>query len=154
MNIELIKLTIKDCEKIHKMQQLGFVALLEKYRDYETSPGAESLERIKQRFAYDVLDHYFIRLDNEDIGYIRIRCFEDNACHLSQMFILPEFQNKGYAQQAIAKAESFYPNAQKWTLDTIKQESKLCHLYEKMGYKLTGTEKNIKPGMDLVDYEK
>jgi Acetyltransferase (GNAT) family. len=154
MNIELIKLKIEDCDKIHKMQQIGFAALLEKYQDYDTSPGAESFERIKQRFMYNTIDHYFIRLGDEDIGYIRIRYLEDNAYRLSQMFILPEFQNRGYAQQAIAKAESFYPQAQKWILDTIKQEPKLCHLYEKMGYKRTGTENNIKPGMDLVDYEK
>ncbi len=70
------------------------------------------------------------------------------------MFILPEFQRKGYAQKAIKQAESYYHEAKKWVLDTIKQEDVLCHLYEKMGYTLTGIERNIKPGMDLVNYAK
>jgi hypothetical protein len=39
-----------------------------------------------------------------------------------------------------------------WELDTIKQEGKLCHLYEKMGYKQTGREETIKEGMTLVFY--
>ncbi|WP_058302964.1 GNAT family N-acetyltransferase [Gorillibacterium timonense] len=99
-------------------------------------------------------DQYLIALDCENIGYIRIQRLDEITYRLSQMFILPKFQNKGYAQLAIQYAEILYPEAEKWVLDTIKQETKLCHLYEKMGYKLTGIEHNIKSGMDLVDYAK
>jgi hypothetical protein len=70
------------------------------------------------------------------------------------MFILPVFQGNSYAQAAIKQAERLYPETTKWVLDTIKQEKKLCHLYEKMGYKLTGVEENIKLGMDIVYYAK
>lgn len=42
----------------------------------------------------------------------------------------------------------------KWTLDTIAQEAKLCYLYEKLGYRRTGKQETIKPGMDIVFYEK
>ena len=158
------KANIIDSEKIHKMQIAGFKDLLEKYTDYDTNPGAETLERIKSRFAFDTIDHYFISLHGrnsfgvpergEDIGCIRIQRLDENVHKLSQMFILPEFQGKGYAQNAIYQAELLYPKAKKWILDIIKQEPKLRYLYEKMGYILTGVEKNIKHGMDLVDYEK
>ncbi len=50
--------------------------------------------------------------------------------------------------------ESIYTDAEHWELDTIKQEEKLCHLYEKMGYKRTGREVELQPGMTLIDYEK
>ncbi len=154
MDVILTEAFVQDCEHIREMQILGFKALLEKYEDYETNPGAESLEKIEWRFSFPNVKHYFIRLQYTDVGYIRIQKLNENTCRLSQMFILPEYQGKKYAQQAIAIAEKLYPEAKKWELDTIKQEQKLCYLYEKMGYKLTGQEKNIKDGMDLVSYEK
>ena len=45
-------------------------------------------------------------------------------------------------------------NGEKWELDTILQEKKLCYLYEKMGYQKTGKTEKIKDGMDLVYYAK
>ena len=136
------------------MQLIGFKALLNKYQDYETSPGAETLERMRDRFQYSQIDHYFIQLRGENIGYIRINRLDKSTCRLSQIFILPDYQEKGYAQQAIKQVETLNPQAKSWVLDTIKQERKLCYLYEKMGYKLIGIEKNVKDGMDLVDYAK
>ena len=154
MEIQLKAATIDDCEKIHSMQMVGFKALLDKYQDFETSPGAETLEHIKMRFEYPQIDHYFINLNDENIGYIRINRLDTNTCRLSQMFVLPDYQGNGYAQQAIKQVEALNPLVNNWLLDTIKQEQKLCYLYEKMGYKQTGTETSIRDGMDLVDYAK
>ena len=70
------------------------------------------------------------------------------------MCILPDHQGKGYAQQVVKKVEALYTQTKRWELDTIKQETKLCYLYGKMGYKLTGRQTHIKDGMDLVDYVK
>jgi len=154
MNITLQKATIHDTEEIHKMQILAFKPLLEKYQDHETSPGAETAERVRARLAHPQMFSYLIRLGAENIGHIRIGALGENAYYLSQMFLLPEHQGNGYAQQAIRQVEALYPDAKSWTLDTIKQEAKLRHLYEKMGYRLTGEEKNIKDGMDLVYYKK
>lgn len=153
MTIQLTKATVSDSETIHKMQLESFAPLLEKYRDYDTNPGAEPLERVKQRFSFNA-DQYFVTLGGKKIGYFRVQQPDDATCRLSAMFILPACQGSGYAQAAIKQAEALYPNAAKWTLDTIKQEPKLRHLYEKLGYKLTGEEKNIKPGMDIVHYAK
>lgn len=50
--------------------------------------------------------------------------------------------------------ELLYPEAKHWELDKIKQETKLCHLYEKMGYKKTGKELSIKDKITLVFYKK
>lgn len=154
MSVQLSKANMDDSKQIHEMQEIGFKALLEKYNDIDTNPGAETLERVQKRFSLDFVDQYFISLQDKNIGYIRIQRLDDCAFRLSQMFILPDYQGKGYAQEAIQQAELLYPEAKKWVLDTIKQEPKLRHLYEKMGYKLTGVEKNIQSGMDLVDYAK
>ncbi len=70
------------------------------------------------------------------------------------MFIHPDYQNKSLGQEAVQKLESLYPHVSVWTLDTIVQEAKLCHFYEKLGYKDTGKKEQIKEGMDLRFYRK
>ena len=58
------------------------------------------------------------------------------------------------AQETLYEIEKIYPQTVHWTLDTIKEEAKLCHLYEKMGYRTTGQEECIQQNMTIVFYEK
>lgn len=153
MNISLKKATVSDCEVLYDLQIKSFKNLLDKYQDYDTNPGAEKLERTIKRINEINSDYYFIQLSEENIGAIRIINLND-LCKLKQIYILPIYQGKGYAQQAIAIAEFLYPDAKNWELDTIKEETKLCYLYEKMGYMKTGKEQHIKEGMTLVFYRK
>ena len=154
MNLLLDKAKTTDCKSIYKMQISGFKALLDKYQDFETNPGAETFDYIKERFNDPFTDYYIIKLKNQDVGYIRIVRLNEETCVLSQIVILPEYQNNGYAQLAIRNVETLYPYAKHWVLDTIKQEQKLCCLYEKMGYKQTLNMEHIKDGMDIIYYAK
>ena len=151
--ISLKKAAQEDLKEIHRIQVASFQALLDKYQDHRTNPGAESYQRILERFQEETTDYYLIRLDEQNIGMIRI-CDFGSVCRISPIGILPEFQGHGYAQQAMVLAETLYPNAEKWILDTIRQEKKLCYLYEKLGYVPTGNQETIQPGMDIVFYEK
>ena len=150
MRLSLSKATILDCAEIHNLQITSFRQLQEKYQN---GPGAEKPERTMQKMQESFTDYYFICLYGKHIGGLRI-CHFANLCKLKQIFILPEYQEHGYAQEAIALVESLYPKTQKWELDTIEQEDKLCYLYEKMGYKKTGKTQKIKDGMDIVYYAK
>lgn len=154
MNISLKKALLSDCTQIHKMQVSAFTQLLEKYQDYDTNPASEPLERIEYKFNQDSTDYLFIMADDVKIGVVRIVKLSEEIHRISPIFILPEFQNKGYAQMAMAEIESVYSDAREWHLDTIKQEIKLCHLYEKCGYVATGKEEDIKDGMTIVYYQK
>ena len=154
MQIQLKKASIKDCSRIYRMQVASFLALLEKYHDMETNPAAEPLSRTEERMQLPFTDYYLILLDNAEIGGIRIVRRSDDVCRVSVIFILPEYQGFGYAQKAMLCAEALYPNAIVWQLDTILQEKKLCHLYEKLGYMRTGEFRTIQPGMDIIYYEK
>jgi len=154
MKIKLIKATDADCIELHSLQVAAFADMLSKYKDYETNPGAEQVDKIIERMKHDDTDYYLVSLNNVNIGGIRIVRKDGDICRISRMFILPQYQNKGYAQAVIRDVEALYPNAKKWELDTIKQEEKLCRLYEKMGYKKTGTERELQPEMTLVDYTK
>ena len=153
MSISLKKAKVSDSEYLYELQIKSFKPLLDKYQDYDTNPGAEKLERTINRLKEANSDYYFIQLDNENIGAIRI-INKGDLCKLKQIYILPAYQGNGYAQQALLIAESLYTAISYWELDTIKQETKLCYLYEKMGYRQTGKEEDIKAGMTLVSYRK
>lgn len=153
MSITLKLATKADCNTILKIQVKAFSQLLLKYQDYSSSPATESLDKILQRFEQPFTDYHLIMLDDEAIGMLRV-CDFGEKCRLSPICILEEHHGKGYAQEAIRQMEQFYPKAQKWELDTIAQEEKLCYLYEKMGYLKTERTERLKDGMDLVFYEK
>lgn len=153
MEIILKRACISDAEQLYKLQIKSFKPLLDKYQDYETNPGAEKIERTIGRLKEHNSFYYFIQIGNDNIGAVRILDFGD-LCILKQIYILPKYQGNGYAQKAILMIESLHNNATTWELDTIKQEAKLCYLYEKMGYRRTGKEEKIKDGMDIVFYKK
>lgn len=142
-----------DCDDLCWIQVCAFQPLLEKYQDYDTSPAVETVDHIIQWLEQEFTDYYLIQSDNLTVGMMRVCDFGD-TCRVSPICILPEHQGRGCAQQAMVLAESLYPNAQKWTLDTIVQEERLCYFYEKLGYRRTGKQEHIKDGMDLVYYEK
>ena len=145
---------MSDCKQIHEMQIKSFAPLLDKYNDHKTNPGAEPLERVEQKMAQEFTSYYFICLNNKAVGAVRIGQLNDNTFRIAPIFILPQYQGMGYAQQALLAVESIYPQAKYWELDTIKQETKQCYLYEKMGYKAAGKEEDIQEGMTIVNYTK
>ena len=143
-----------DMPNLWKMQIDAFSELLRKYRDYETNPGAESLEKVMVRYDQPWTTYYYIVARGKNVGAIRIVDKKDGSRkRISPIWIMPEYRNKGYAQAAIMAAEKIY-GSNHWCLDTILQEAGNLHLYEKMGYHQTGRIERIRDWMDIVFYEK
>lgn len=72
----------------------------------------------------------------EKVGGVRVRWHQgkkvyENVNWISPIFIISKFQNKGIASKVIEQLFGIYPNTIEWRLDTIKQETGNCHLYEK-----------------------
>ncbi len=155
MDIKLIKAKCEDLKTILQMQKEAFAELYGKYQDTETSPATENYEKILFRFNQPETTYYFIMADNVKVGVIRIVDCKDGITRkrISPIFIMPEYRNKGYAQQAIKEAERIH-GKQHWKLDTILQEEGNCYLYEKLGYHQTGKTKQINDKMTIVFYEK
>lgn len=151
--IRLVKVGPEQGEKLFQMRRKAFLPVLERYQDFDTNPAAESWEDF-QRYFRKNSDNYFIQLGEIPVGTLRVVRLSEDSCRLSPISILPEYQGKGYAQQALLIVETLYPLAKSWSLDTIKQEPKLVHLYKKLGYRRTGEEIPIKEGMTLVVYQK
>ena len=154
MGISLEKVARGDVEIVWKMQTEAFSGLLEKYRDYETSPAAEGLDKVLARFEQPWTSYYFIIADGSRVGAVRVIDKKDGSRkRISPIWIMEEYRNRGYAQQAIKALENLY-GSDNWCLDTILQEKGNCHLYEKMGYHRTGKTEKINDLMDIVFYEK
>ena len=153
--IGLKQAKLKDLNTILQMQKKAFAELYEKYLDTETSPATEDYEDILFRFNQPETTYYFITADNIKVGVIRIVDCKDGVTRkrISPIFIMPEYRNKGYAQQAIKEAERIHGKNQ-WKLDTILQEKGNCYLYEKLGYHQTGKTEQINERMTIVFYEK
>lgn len=154
MEVKLKKAGPADSEKIHAMQVAAFHELLNIYQDYETNPASESIEFIEKKLNTENMDYYLISVAETDIGAVRVVRHSKTECRIAPVFILPEHQGYGYAKKVFGRLEQLYPQMRLWKLDTIKQEQKLCYLYESLGYRPTGREETIKPGMTLVYYEK
>ena len=155
MDINLIVAEFKNLNTILQMQKEAFSELYAKYQDTETSPATEKYEDILFRFNQPETTYYFITADNIKVGVIRIVDCKDDVTRkrISPIFIMSEYRNKGYAQQAIKEAERIH-GEQHWKLDTILQEKGNCYLYEKLGYHQTGKTEQINGKMTIVYYEK
>ncbi len=155
MNVKLIRADVKDAKRLWKMQVEAFHDTYHKYRDTETSPATESVDKMIERLMQPFTYYYFIQSDSSVVGAIRVIDWkEKNKCkRISPIFILPPYRNKGIAQRAILEAENIHGNTD-WELDTILQEAENCHLYEKMGYHKTGKTTEINDKMTLISYKK
>lgn len=135
MNIKLIRATVEDAHQLWEMQVISFQELLEKYQDFETSPANEPINKMIARLNQKETYYYFIIADNVKVGAIRVIDYQtERNKRISPLYILPEYQNRGIAHNAIRMCEQIH-GCYNWELDTILQEEGNCYLYEKMGYK-------------------
>ena len=154
MSVELKVVNREDIETVWKMQVEAFSGLLEKYQDYDLNPAAEEMDKVLARFEQPETTFYLIIANGDKVGVIRIIDKKDGSRkRISPLWIMKEYRNKGYAQQAMIEAEKLY-GADNWCLDTILQEKGNCYLYEKLGYHQTGKIDKINDRMDIVYYEK
>jgi GNAT superfamily N-acetyltransferase len=153
MNLTLEKAIITDAVELLKMQTQAFTPLLEKYRDYHTSPANETIDRVTERITNPEGAFYKILLEGLLVGAICVTSKKEYMW-ISPMFILPEFQGQGIAQKAIKLAEEKHPDFKRWELATIQEEERNCYLYEKMGYVKMGIAKEINERATLIYYQK
>ena len=155
MSVRVEKASETDAEAILDIQIKAFAPLLEKYKDYDTNPANETIETVFKRINHPNGGFYKIYCEDYLVGAI---CAfwkgNETQCWISPMFISPDFQGKGIAQQALRLLEDMFPQAVTWELRTIKEEERNCHLYEKMGYHRIGDNYILNENATLVHYIK
>ena len=154
MALQLQLAAAEDAARLWNMQKIAFQKLLDKYQDFDTNPASEPLEKVSGRLAQKGRYYYFIQVNGEIAGAVSITDRKDgSAKRLAPIFLLPQYEGQGLAQEAIREVERIH-GSHTWELDTILQEEKLCYLYEKMGYRRTGELTPVNDRMTLVFYEK
>mgnify|MGYP000160578628 CR=1 FL=1 len=153
MQVGLVQESVEDAQDMWALQKAGFAELLRKYQDVELNPACEPLERVQGRLMRTKGAAYFITAEGERVGAIFVRWQDDGWKKLGPLWVLPAWQGRGIAQQAIRLVEEIH-GSRCWVLDTILQEQGNCHLYEKLGYRRTGGTRVVNERMTLVDYVK
>ncbi|MDX8365276.1 GNAT family N-acetyltransferase [Cytobacillus sp. IB215665] len=146
--------TKADAQAIFDIQIAAFTPLLQKYKDYETNPANEKIDRVITRITDHNSRFYKINVNQTLIGATCIGWKEETRFWISPMFILPTYQGNGIAQKTLQLIEQMYPQAKSWELSTILEEKQNCYLYEKMGYTKTGLHKKINDNLTLVYYKR
>ena len=155
MRITLQEANETDAAAIHELQLAAFASLLNKYRDYGTSPAREPLEKTISRIKNPNSRYYMILLDGQLAGALHIVRKETNgSLWISPIFVGPDHQGKGVAQTAMIMAEQKFAGDKVWELSTLAEEKGNCHLYEKLGYQWSGKEQKINERATLVYYKK
>ena len=157
-NVELIRAGIADAERIHRMKYEAFLPIYERYRDEETNPVKESIEKVIRQLNTAGSDYYLIRDGSGVVGAVRA-AFDGmidgkRTYRISPLFILPSCQDRGLGFAAVQALFALYPDADVWRLSTIKQEARNCHLYEKCGFVISRPEEIINERMTIVFYQK
>ncbi|MCM3567791.1 GNAT family N-acetyltransferase [Neobacillus mesonae] len=151
MDINITKSSMREAEILLKIQTEAFKGDLKKYKDYDSSPAAESLEFFIYRMNHSL--HYTIHMDGKIAGAICLVKMSDTHYYLFRIFLSPRYQNRGLGTKIMTKIERQFPKVKKWSLDTPKDNVRNRHFYEKFGYKQTG-EVKVNERLTLIQYEK
>ena len=153
--MEIVEFKEKDIDTVFEIQQAAYKPLYEKYHDDNTNPYMESKETVLRKYMRTGTKGYLFIKNGKPVGAVRINLYpESKSGRVSALGVHPQYQGQGIAQQALLKIEKMHSEVESWFLATILQEAGNCHLYEKLGYKLTGQVENINERMDIVYYEK
>lgn len=153
--MEIVEFKEKDIDTVFEIQRAAYKPLYEKYHDDNLSPYMESKETVLRKYLRAGTKGYIFVKDGVPVGAVRINLYpESKSGKVSALGVLPGYQGRGIAQQALLEIERIHSDVEKWFLDTILQEPGNCHLYEKIGYKRTGKTEVINDKLTLVYYEK
>ncbi|ENQ3080642.1 GNAT family N-acetyltransferase [Bacillus cereus] len=150
MNIKLAKTKLEEAEELLCIQKKAFQSDLEKYQDYDSSPATEKVERLMRKI--ELFHHFTIWINNEIVGGIDVRDLNNQHYRINRIFLKTSLQNKGLGSRIMNLIHQEFPEAEKWSLDTPKDNIRNHHFYEKCGYRVVG-EHQINNKLILLDYE-
>ena len=154
--VKFEKMTIDDLEEHIVLQRKAFLPLLTKYHDGNFSPANITKDEMKRRIENPQGIYLKILVDNLNIGGIySYNCNnKTKEMYLSTIYISPNMQGYGLAQEAIQYLESICSETKTWWLEVPENESKNIYLYQKFGYEETGKKIIINDKLTLLIYKK
>ncbi|MBO5707195.1 MAG: hypothetical protein J6S05_09430 [Bacteroidaceae bacterium] len=107
MEITLVRATIQDAENLWKMQIVAFQDLYAKYKDIETSPSTEPLEKVVMRLEQPDTYYYYIKVEDSIVGAVRVVDTKEPNKYkrISPIFIMKEFRGRGRLLRSVRKGQ-------------------------------------------------
>ncbi len=152
--MEIIKIDESYVTNVKSILREAYAPLLAKYHDEQKNPANKTTEDILFDLRRENSDAYLLMLDEKPIGYVRVGERAKGEFSIADLAILPLHQGNGYAQFFLKEIEKIYDMAEKWSLVTIQEEAKNCHLYEKLGYVQKAVLEEVNENMHFVLYVK
>jgi len=129
-NIELVPVTIEDYQFGFDIKKTTLGEYIEKtWGDWNEE---EQLNFYKKEFVID--NCFIVKNNNINIGWLKI-IETDEIVDINQLFILPEYQNKGIGGKILNDImENGINNNKRINLQVLKCNKKAQKLYEKLGF--------------------
>ena len=96
---------------------------------------------------------YKIFADGRFAGDISVRKIGEGEYRIGCLAVVPEYQRRGIGKTAVAFAESLFPDARRFHLDTPVQNEGNCRFYENLGFAGI-SEKRVSDVLTLREFEK
>lgn len=120
MNIELVKVNKNEKEKLEKLLQLYLHDLSIYFPLDFDSEKCEYKYDLDKYFNNDFA--YFIKSDNNILGFILIDNNGESNYEISEMFVLNNYKNKKVGTMSVIKAFALYKG--KWTIKAVPKSEK------------------------------
>ena len=154
MDIELSIVSEEELKTVWEMQRIVFTDVDNKYRlNSRQAISKEPFEKTLERFNHKKNTFYFIKDDDVRVGALQIAIDESKPKkQLYFLWVLPEYENKGYGQKAIKALEDIYGSSN-WQLFCFAEEKKNNYFYKKLGFQEVDRVK-VNDYLTKIVYEK
>ncbi len=133
LNITIERASLDDVKNIIEVKNKSFY---EDYIKYGEGLGFRStVEGITKTVQEKIV--YKIQSYGDMIGYISITKKNDDDFYLNSLCVIPEYENKGIGQMAMAFMENQFPQAKHWSLEALADKERNHYFYKKHGYRIT-----------------
>lgn len=150
MNVAIERASAEDANELMEIYSAAFRPDFEAYGECTPSYMKEREEFVRK---IETSIFYKITLNEEMIvGGFEIHRRNDFHYHLYSISVHPNYQNKGIGMRALELMLAKHPEPVIWSLATPRQNPRTRHIYEKMGFVVSGETKSS-GGVELVIYE-
>jgi ribosomal protein S18 acetylase RimI-like enzyme len=124
--------TESDAAEILRIQKAAFLGQGMLYNDMSLPPLVQKLDELMQDFKnYSFLKALY---NGKIVGSVRGH-IETDTCHVSRLFVHPDFQNRGIGKKLLLAVEDKFIGAKRFELFTGHKSERNIALYEKLGYR-------------------
>lgn len=148
MKIE--KANKNDFGDILDIQKKAFISEAEFYHNFNIQPLTQTLNQMLDECCDKVV--LKATIDAKIVGSIRANTIKE-SCWLNKLIVLPEYQRQGIGEKLLREIEIYFPDVERFVLETGAYSESNIRLYQKVGYKIIG-KTTFDAGIEAVIMEK